>query len=70
VSRPLIEQLQRGGDEARPRLTTEQREVLLWPYLDDIALLEQITGESFADWKVYRDGGSYGTRRADATSTA
>jgi hypothetical protein len=44
--------------------------VLLWPYLDDIALLEQITGESFADWKVYRDGGSYGTRRADATSTA
>lgn len=62
VSRPLIRQLHRGGDPARPRLTAAQRETLLAPHLDDIALLEQITGESFDLWRTYRDGGSFHSR--------
>jgi hypothetical protein len=70
VSRPLVDQLQRGGDSSRPRLTPEQRATLLEPHLPDIELLEQVTGESFADWKQYRDGGTYGSRRSAAEQTA
>jgi hypothetical protein len=66
VSRPLVEQLQRGGDPSRPRLTPGQRATLLEPHLPDIELLERVTGESFADWKGYRDGGTYRSRRATA----
>ncbi|HEX3295408.1 MAG TPA: sulfotransferase [Nocardioides sp.] len=66
VSRPLVDQLQRGGDGARPRLTPEQRATLLQPHLPDIELLERLTGESFAEWKGYRDGGSFESRRAAA----
>jgi hypothetical protein len=64
VSRPLVDQLQRGGDPSRPRLTPEQRAALVEPHLPDIELLERVTGESFADWKGYRDGGTFGSRRA------
>jgi hypothetical protein len=63
VSRPLVEQLQRRGDDARPRLTPEQRATLLAPHLPDIELLETLTGESFAEWKGYRDGGTFESRR-------
>ena len=63
VSRPLVAQLHRGGDPARPRLTPEQRSALLAPHLPDIELLQQVTGESFADWLGYRDGGSFESRR-------
>jgi hypothetical protein len=65
VSRPLISQLHRGGDQSRPRLTPEQRAALLAPHLEDIALLEEITGESFDQWRTYRDGGSFQTRRGE-----
>ena len=68
ISRPLVEQLQRGGDEARPRLTPEQRAALLEPHLPDIDLLEQVTGESFEEWRGYRDGGTFGSRRASSTA--
>ena len=37
--------------------------MLLEPHLPDIELLEQVTGESFEDWKGYRDGGSFESRR-------
>lgn len=65
VSRPLITQLQKGGEAGRPRLTPEQRNILLKPHLEDIALLEEVTGESFADWRTYREGGSYASRQAE-----
>ena len=64
VSRPLIDQLHGRGDPARPRLTPEQRAALQVPFLEDIDLLEQVTGESFADWRAHRDGDSFATRRA------
>jgi hypothetical protein len=70
ASRPLIARLHKGGDPARPRLTPGQRDALLEPHLPDIELLEQVTGESFEDWKGYRDGGSFETRRVDAGVTA
>ena len=66
VSKPLISQLHKGGDAARPKLTPEQRELLLAPHLEDIGLLEQLTGESFEQWRTYRDGGSYESRRSQA----
>ena len=64
LSRPLVAQLHRGGDPNRPALTPAQRAELLEPHLADIELLEQVTGESFAEWKGYRDGSSFSTRRA------
>jgi hypothetical protein len=70
VSKPLISQLHRGGDAARPKLTPEQRTTLLEPHLDDIALLEEVTGESFEQWKTYREGGSFDSRRASTTRSA
>lgn len=65
VSKPLITQLQKGGETGRPKLTPEQRNILLKPHLEDIALLEEVTGESFADWRSYREGGSYASRQAE-----
>ena len=47
------------------RLTPEQRATLLEPHLPDIELLEQLTGESFEDWKGYRDGRTFGSRRSE-----
>ena len=70
LSRPLIAQLHKGGDPARPRLTPAQRDALLAPHLPDIELLEKVTGESFEDWKGYRDGGSFESRRAEARVTS
>ena len=70
VSRPLLSQLHKGGDAARPRLTPEQRATLLEPHLPDIELLERVTGGSFEDWKGYRDGGSFESRRQGAGSLA
>jgi hypothetical protein len=66
VSRPLIDQLQRRGDDARPQLTPEQRATLLEPHLPDIELLERLTGESFAEWKGYREGSTFQSRRTAA----
>ena len=34
------------------------------PFLEDIALLEDLTGESFDDWREHRAGDSFHTRRA------
>ncbi len=62
ASRPLIAQLHKGGDPNRPALTPEQRAELLEPHLPDIELLEQVTGESYDEWKGYRDGGSFSSR--------
>ena len=63
ASRPLIAQLHKGGDPNRPALTPDQRAELLAPHLPDIELLEKVTGESYDEWKGYRDGGSFSSRR-------
>ena len=65
VSQPLIGQLHRGGDPARPEADPRAARRLLEPHLEDIALLEQVTGESFEDWRSYRDGDSFETRRQE-----
>ncbi|HEX6874663.1 MAG TPA: sulfotransferase [Nocardioidaceae bacterium] len=64
VSRPLVRQLHSGGKAARPKLTEEQRQELLDPFLEDIALLEEITGDSFDIWRQHRDGDSFHSRTA------
>jgi hypothetical protein len=69
VSKPLIDQLQRGGDPSRPRLTPEQRAILVEPHLPDIERLEKLTGESFEDWKGYREGSTFGSRKSAETQT-
>ncbi|MDR6176477.1 hypothetical protein QE364_001189 [Nocardioides zeae] len=64
LSAPLVGQLHRGGSADRPRLTPEQRATLLEPLRDDIALLEEVTGESFADWlDPQRAGSTFAGRR-------
>jgi hypothetical protein len=68
VSKPLINQLHKGGETGRPKLTPEQRTILLRPHLEDIALLEELTGESFEQWRSYRDGGSFSSRRSASAS--
>jgi hypothetical protein len=65
VSRPIVGQLHQRGNAARPRLTAEQGEVLRKPFLDDIDLLEEITGESYDDWRSHRDGQTFHSRLAE-----
>jgi len=50
VSRPLVAALH-DGHAPRPRPSVEVRREVLAPLLPDIELLEELTGESFADWK-------------------
>jgi hypothetical protein len=64
VSAPLVGQLHGSGSAARPRLTAEQRSALLEPFLPDIDLLEQVTGEDFGTWREHRDGATFSDRRA------
>ena len=61
ASVPLLKQLHRH-DVDRPRLTPEQRCQVMEPLLPDIALLERLIGESFADWRAEAGGGSYAER--------
>jgi hypothetical protein len=67
VSRPIIGQLHQRGHSARPRLTVEQSERLREPFLEDIELLEKVTGGDYADWRAHRDGESFSTRSAQRT---
>jgi hypothetical protein len=66
MSRPLVDQLQKDGTHDRPKLDAETRAALLQPFLDDFALLEQLTGESFEAWRGHRDGDSFASRKAIA----
>ncbi len=65
VSRPLIAALH-AGRALRPRLPVEVRREVLAPLLADIALLEELTGESFADWKGDSGRGDFRSRQAPA----
>jgi Sulfotransferase family len=64
ASKPLVGQLHQRGNPERPRLSPEQGEILRAPFLDDIDLLETITGESFDDWRTHREGSSFHTRQS------
>jgi hypothetical protein len=62
ASQPLVRHLHRGGSPHRPQLTQTQREALLEPHVADIGLLQEVSGQSFADWLDYRQGHSFHTR--------
>jgi hypothetical protein len=63
ASRPLIAALH-AGRAPRPPLPVEVRREVLAPLLPDIALLEELTGESFADWKGDTGRGDFRSRQA------
>ena len=65
ASRPLIAALH-AGRTSRPPLPVDVRREVLGPLLPDIALLEELTGESFADWKGDAGRGDFRSRRAPA----
>jgi hypothetical protein len=62
ASEPLLAALQYRGSMQRPQLGVEQRSALLGDCADDIALLEQVLGESFADWRSATGRGSFAER--------
>jgi hypothetical protein len=66
ASRPLIGALQHGGQEHRPRLSTEQRAELLDDCADDITTLESVLGETFDDWRSPAGRGSFRERQSRA----
>ena len=63
ASRPLIAALH-AGRTPRPTLPVEVRREVLAPLLPDIELLEELTGESFGDWKGDTGRGDFRTRTA------
>jgi hypothetical protein len=67
ASAPIRFALHREGHH-RPELTVEDGRSLVAPFVEDIRLLEQISGESFADWLDQRGGGSYSLRMSRALS--
>ena len=64
ASRPLTRALQLGGPDRRPKLTPQQRGELLEGCTDDIAVLEDVLGQSFADWRSVEGRGSFTERVA------
>ena len=67
ASAPLLSALRRSGGH-RPELAAADRSRLLGAFGDDIALLERLTGQSFADWRVQSAEGTYSVRRSWAPS--
>jgi hypothetical protein len=63
ASRPLIAALH-AGRAPRPTLAVEVRREVLGPLLPDIELLEELSGESFADWKGDTGRGDFRSRSA------
>ena len=55
-----------AGRAPRPPLPVEVRREVLAPLLPDIELLEELTGESFADWKGDTGRGDFRSRQAPA----
>jgi hypothetical protein len=60
--KPLHRALQYGGPERRPQLALDTRAELVEDCLDDIALLEEVLGESFDDWRSSSGRGSFRER--------
>jgi hypothetical protein len=68
LSRPLVAALH-AGRTSRPALSVEARREALEPLLPDIALLEELTGESFGDWKGDTGRGDFGSRQVPTAGT-
>jgi hypothetical protein len=68
AARPLLAALH-AGRAPRPLLPVEVRREVLAPLLPDIALLEDLTGESFADWKGDTGRGDFRSRQTGRTPT-
>ena len=66
ASRPLVGALQRGGPARRPRLDPDARGALLADVVDDVDLLEEVLGQSFADWRSVTGRGSFSERTRPA----
>lgn len=62
ASRPLLAALHSGGAN-RPVLDPELRLSLVASFVDDIAVLESVTGESYQDWLHHEGRGSFTDRR-------
>jgi hypothetical protein len=69
ASRPLLWALHRNGT-ARPRLTPDQRRIVLGPLVDDIHRLQLVTGRSFADWLGDEGRGAFDARRHAEAATS
>jgi hypothetical protein len=67
ASAPLLAALRRSGGH-RPELSAADRDRLLAGFADDIAILEELTGTSFADWRAQVAEGTYSVRRSWAPS--
>jgi hypothetical protein len=65
ASRPLTAALY-AGRVPRPRLPVGERREVLAPLLSDIDLLEELTGESFADWRSDTGRGDFRSRQTAA----
>ena len=63
AARPLNAALH-AGRVPRPPLPVDVRREVLAPLLPDIALLEELTGESFADWKGDTGRGDFRSRQS------
>ena len=61
VEAPLRSALHRGGGR-RPPLTIDQRRAALAGFVDDIALLEDVMGQSFNDWRGDAGRGEFSQR--------
>ncbi|MGY1780171.1 sulfotransferase family protein [Geodermatophilus sp. SYSU D01036] len=62
VSRPLLAALH-AQRAPRPPMPVEVRREVLAPLLPDVALLEELTGESFDDWRSDTGRGDFRSRR-------
>ena len=65
LSRPLLGALHAGG-ATRPKLDPEVRRELVQEFVEDVALLESLTGESYQDWLGDEGRGAFVTRRDEA----
>lgn len=62
ASEPLTGLMQRRGATARPSLDPSVRARLVATFDEDIDLLEQVTGQSFEDWRRDSSPGSFAAR--------
>jgi Sulfotransferase family len=68
VSRPLTRELHRQGIH-RPALEPSERRQVLEPMLEDLDLLERLTGESFEDWRGDQGRGAFRSRSGAQASS-
>lgn len=62
AAKPFYRALQAGQPDQRPRLAPHVRAELVEDYRDDVALLESLLGESYADWRSSSGRGSFRDR--------